>query len=124
MFQMMLESPQFETIDFSSIRYFISGGAPCPVPLIEAYQRRGVVFTQGYGLTEVGPNCFKLGLEDAVRKAGSIGFPSFHSEARIVDDNGWDVPLGEIGELILRGQHVCSGYWQNSEATAAAISNG
>ena len=121
MFQMMLESPRFATTDFSSVRYFISGGAPCPVPLIEAYQRRGVSFVQGYGLTEVGPNCFKLGLEDAMRKAGSIGFPTFHSEARIIDENGRDVARGEIGELILRGGHVCSGYWRNNEATAAAL---
>jgi fatty-acyl-CoA synthase len=124
MLQMMMESPYFETADLSSIRFFISGGAPCPVPLIEAFNRRGLVLTQGYGLTEVGPNCFKLGLEDALRKAGSIGFPSFHSEARIVDDNGRDLPRGEIGELILKGLHVCSGYWQSSEATAAALCNG
>lgn len=124
MFRMMLESPRFETTDFSAIRYFISGGAPCPIPLIEAYQRRGLAFTQGYGLTEVGPNCFKLSLEDSVRKAGSIGFPSFHSEARIVDEKGHDVARGEIGELILRGGHVCSGYWRNSEATAAALCDG
>lgn len=124
MFQMMMEAPRFETTDFSSLRYFISGGAPCPVPLIEAYQRRGVAFTQGYGLTEVGPNCFKLALEDAVRKAGSVGFPSFHSEARIVDEKGRDVERGTVGELILRGGHVCSGYWQNIEATEAALSDG
>lgn len=123
-FQMMLEAPQFEATDLSAMRYFISGGAPCPVPLIEEIQKRGIAFTQGYGLTEVGPNCFRLGLEDAVRKAGSIGFPTFHSEARIVDDKGHDVVRGEIGELLLRGGHVCSGYWRNSEATAAALCNG
>lgn len=124
MFQMMLEAPLFEQTDFSSLRYFISGGAPCPIPLIEAYQKRGVSFTQGYGLTEVGPNCFKLALEDAVRKAGSVGFPSFHSEARIVDEKGADVARGSVGELILRGGHICSGYWQNVEATEAALSCG
>lgn len=124
MFQMMMDSPRFQEIDFSSMRFLISGGAPCPVPLIEAYQRRGVAFTQGFGLTEVGPNCFRLGLEDAVSKAGSIGFPSFHSEARIVDDEGRAVPRGAVGELLLKGQHVCSGYWRNSEATSAAISGG
>jgi fatty-acyl-CoA synthase len=124
MFQMMLESARFEATDFSSLRYFISGGAPCPVPLIEAYQKKGVTFTQGYGLTEVGPNCFKLSLEDAVHKAGSIGFPTFHSEARIVDEKGRDVQSGEVGELILKGGHVCSGYWRNAEATRAAMSDG
>jgi fatty-acyl-CoA synthase len=124
MFQMMMESPRFDRTSFDSMRFFISGGAPCPVPLIEAYQRRGVAFTQGFGLTEVGPNCFRLGLEDAVRKAGSIGFPSFHSEARIVDEKGRDVPRGAVGELLLKGLHVCSGYWQNSEATSEAFSDG
>jgi len=122
MFQMMMETASFEKTDFSSLRYFISGGAPCPIPLIEAYQKRGVAFTQGYGLTEVGPNCFKLAVEDAVRKAGSVGFPSFHSEARIVDEKGRDVERGQVGELILRGGHICSGYWQNMEATEAALS--
>lgn len=124
MFQMMMESPHFERTDFGSLRLVISGGAPCPLPLIEAYQRRGVCFTQGFGLTEVGPNCFKLELKDATRKAGSIGFPNFHSEARIVDEGGRDVQRGEVGELILHGLHVCSGYWQNAEATAQALRDG
>lgn len=124
MFQMMLESDRFADTDFQSLRYFISGGAPCPKPLIEAYQRFGVQFTQGYGLTEVGPNCFKLALEDSARKAGSIGFPTFHSEARIIDETGSAVARGEVGELILRGGHVCSGYWQNREATNAALCDG
>jgi len=124
MFQLMLESPRFATTDFSSVRYFISGGAPCPVPLIQAYQHRGVSFLQGYGLTEVGPNCFILKQGDAVRKAGSIGFPMFHSAARIVDCEGGDVERGEIGELWLSGGHVCSGYWHNEEATAASLCDG
>jgi len=126
MFQMMLEAPRFATTDFRSVRYFISGGAPCPLPLIEAYQQRGVSFVQGYGLTEVGPNCFKLGLEDAVRKAGSVGLPMLHSAARIVDADGCgnDVAQGEIGELWLRGGHVCSGYWRDEAATEAALCDG
>jgi fatty-acyl-CoA synthase len=124
MFQMMMQSPMFEKTDLSAIRFFVSGGAPCPIPLIEAYQRRGISFLQGFGLTEVGPNCFRLEACDAVRKAGSIGFPNFHTEARIVGENGRDVERGEIGELILRGLHVCSGYWQNSEATASAMVDG
>lgn len=124
MFQMMMQSARFESADLSSVRFFVSGGAPCPIPLIEAYQRRGISFLQGFGLTEVGPNCFRLAAEDAVRKAGSIGFPNFHTEARIVGENGRDVERGEIGELLLRGLHVCSGYWQNSQATAAALTDG
>ena len=124
MFQMLLEAPNFDRTDFTAVRFFISGGAPCPVALIRAYQARGVPFRQGYGLTEVGPNCFTLQPEDAIRKAGSVGFPNMHVDARIVDDRGHDQPPGAVGELILRGPTVFSGYWNNPEATAAAMHGG
>ncbi len=122
MFQMMLDAPGFADTDLSSVRFFISGGAPCPVPLIWEFQRRGVVFKQGYGLTEVGPNCFVLHERDAVRKAGAVGFPVLHLETRLVDSQGREVPRGEVGELQLRGPTVCAGYWNNPEATAKALS--
>lgn len=124
MYQMMLESPAFAPTDLSSIRFFITGGAPCPVSLIEAYDRRGLTFKQGYGLTEAGPNCFTLDARDAVRKAGSVGFPNFHLDVRVVDEAGKDVPAGEVGELLIRGPHVIKGYWKNPQATADAIRDG
>jgi len=80
------------------------------------------VLRQGYGLTEVGPNCFVLHERDAVRKAGSVGFPVLHIDTRIVDREGQEVARGEVGELQLRGPTVCAGYWQNPAATAEAIS--
>ncbi len=124
MFQMMLESPNLAAADLSPVRFFISGGAPCPVPLIEAFQARGVVFKQGYGLTEVGPNCFVLHEGDAVRKAGSVGFPTLHLDTRVVDADGREVAPDQVGELQLRGPTVCAGYWRNEEASAAALREG
>jgi fatty-acyl-CoA synthase len=124
MFHMLLETPGFAKTDFSSVRFFISGGAPCPVPLIKAYQTYGIPFRQGYGLTEVSVNCFTLNPEDAIRKAGSVGRPIFHLDARVVDEDGMDLPLGTIGELWLRGPTVCAGYWNNPTATAATITDG
>ena len=97
------------------------GGAPLPLYIIEAYQRRGVVFKQGYGLTEVGVNCFAMTTEDSARKKGSIGKPLMFTEARLVLEDGRQAPVGEVGELWLRGPHVCDGYWNNVEATAAAL---
>lgn len=119
MFQMMLDHPQFATTDFSAIRFFISGGAPCPIPLIRAYQQRGLVFKQGYGLTEIGPNCFTLHERDAVRKVGSVGFPNFFVRARVVDDSGADLPADLVGELWLSSPATCGGYWRNPEASKA-----
>jgi fatty-acyl-CoA synthase len=120
----LAERPVFREADLSSLRFALCGGAPCPVELIRAYARKGVVFRQGYGLTEVGPNCFSLRPEDAVRKAGSIGFPIFHCEARIVDETDRDVARGGVGELLLRGPHVMAGYWRDPEATGKAVRRG
>jgi fatty-acyl-CoA synthase len=122
LFQVWMNSPQFESADFSHVRFFISGGAPCPPSLIQAWsEKKGVVMRQGYGLTEVGVNCFSMTDEDALRKLGSVGKPIFHSEMRLVDADCNDVPLGETGELIIKGEHVCVGYWNNEEATQEAL---
>jgi len=102
----------------------VVGGEPMPLPLIKAWHEKGVPVRQGYGLTEFGPNVFSLNEEDAVRKIGSIGFPNFYIDARVVDDEGRDVPTGARGELILRGPVCMKGYWNNPEATAAAIKDG
>lgn len=119
--KLLMEAPEFAGADLSSVRWLISGGAPLPLYIIQAYQRRGVVFKQGYGLTEVGVNCFAMSVEDSVRKAGTIGRPMMFTRAKLVDEEGREVPAGEIGELLLRGPHVCQGYWNDLEATSAAL---
>ncbi len=120
-FQMLADAPEFSTLDLRHVRWFISGGAPLPVHLVTVYQARGVVLKQGYGLTEVGVNCFAMSVEDAVRKAGSVGRPLMFTEARLADENGAEVGEGGVGELLLRGPHVCRGYWNNPAATSEAI---
>ena len=125
LFQMWLNSPGFADADFSRVRYFVSGGAPCPQSLIQTWlATKGGVFRQGYGLTEVGVNCFTMTDEESVRKIGSVGHPIFHSRMRIVDGEGRDVPRGQTGELAIWGPHVCAGYWRNPEATASALRDG
>ena len=121
LFQMWMKSPAFARADFSHVRYFVSGGAPCPVSLIKAWREaKGGYLHQGYGLTEVGVNCFTMTNEESIRKMGSVGKPIFHSRMRIVDEDGRDVAQGQTGELIIYGPHVCSGYWRNHEATREA----
>jgi fatty-acyl-CoA synthase len=120
-YKLLMEAPEFKTVDLSHVRWLISGGAPLPLYIIEAYQARGVVFRQGYGLTEVGVNCFAMTDEDAARKKGSIGKPLMFTQAKLVDQDGCEVGVDEVGELLLRGPHVCLGYWNNPEATAAAL---
>ena len=120
MFQMLLESPRFAETDFSSIRFLVSGGAPLPKRLIEAYQtRKGIRLWEGFGLTEVGPNNFM-----ANGKPGTVGNPMPHVDVRVADPQGKEVPPGQDGELLLRGDHICGGYWKKPEATAESIRGG
>ena len=120
-FKLLAEAPEFVTADVSSLRWCISGGAPLPTHLIDVYRARGVTLKQGYGLTEVGVNCFAMSEADAFVKAGSIGRPLMFTEATLVDEGGREVAVGEVGELRLRGPHVSRGYWNNPTATAAAL---
>lgn len=124
MLQMMTDSPNFEHTDLSSLRYAIVGGAPMPLPLIEIWHKRGVPIRQGYGLTEVGPNCFSLNQDAATRKQGSIGFPNFYLDARIVSEDGVEKGIDQPGELCLRSPVVTPGYWRKPAETAAAITDG
>ena len=124
MMDRMLQSEAFAAASLRSVRYAIVGGEPMPVDLIRAWQEKGVPIRQGYGLTEFGPNVFSLNEEDAIRKIGSIGFPNFYVDTRIVDDEGRDLPPGEVGELLLRGPVCTPGYWNNPEATTATIRDG
>lgn len=130
-YRMLLDAPECGKFDpnhadlnhanLSHVRWFISGGAPLPTDLVEAYRNRGVVLKQGYGLTEVGVNCFSMSSEEAIGKIGSIGKPMMFTEARIIDSEGQPVSSGQPGELCLRGPHVCKGYWQDPVATAASL---
>jgi fatty-acyl-CoA synthase len=124
MFQMLLEKPGFNECDFSSIRFFISGGAACSISMIESYQKRNLVFKQGFGLTEVGPNCFLLDEEFAVSKAGSIGKAMPHSKVRLLTKDGRDADVNEAGELLLAGPHVCLGYYKNAAAFKDTFKDG
>lgn len=125
LFQLWLNSPALAGLSRSRVRFFISGGAPCSPALIEVWtQQTGIPLRQGYGLTEVGVNCFSMTNAEALPKAGSVGKPIFHSRMRLVDGQGRDVQPGETGELLISGLHVCSGYWNDPVATSAALREG
>jgi fatty-acyl-CoA synthase len=125
MFISMMESMAFSSVNMSSIKFFISGGAPCPPYIIETFSRKGVIFRQGFGLTEVGPNCFTLPCEDAVRKIGSVGFPMKASVAKLIADDGAEISAdGVVGELVLSGDHVCMGYYGREEEYKKTCSGG
>ena len=118
--KLLMEDPAFPSVKLDAVRWFISGGAPLPQFIIEAYRQRGVVMKQGYGMTEVGVNCFTMTTEEATKKAGSIGRPLMFTEVRLVGDDLVDVEDESIGEMWIRGAHVSRGYWNQAAATEAA----
>jgi fatty-acyl-CoA synthase len=124
MFLLMSQVPEFQTTDLSCVDHFLVGGSPCPRPLIETYLARGVSFNQGYGMTETATAVTALRTSDALRKVGSCGKPVFHTDVRIVDLDGNDLPQGEMGEVLIRGPNVIREYWRRPEETARSIVDG
>ncbi|MCM2278180.1 MAG: long-chain fatty acid--CoA ligase [Oligoflexia bacterium] len=125
MMDMMYRTPLFTKASLKTVRYAIVGGEPMPVDLIRTWEAKGIPIRQGYGLTEFGPSVFSLNEEDSIRKIGSIGFPNFYIDVKIVDNDGRELSgADEIGELLLRGPACMAGYWNRPEATAATIQDG
>ena len=124
MFIAMQEHPSWLDADFSRLRILISGGAPCPTPVFERFWGRGVPFKTGYGMTESGPNTFWLPDEEIHDKPGAVGYPLFHVEVKIVRPDGDECAPDEVGELLIRGEQVCAGYWNRPEESARAFEGG
>ena len=123
MYQMLLDAG-LDGYDTRTLTTILCGGAPLPDPLLDAWLGRGFAFRQGFGMTEVGPNCFSLPAWKVGQKRGSVGQPVLHAAARIVDDNGAVLPVGAVGELCLGGPHVSLGYFEDEAATAEALRDG
>jgi fatty-acyl-CoA synthase len=122
MFHMMANTKQFKSTKFESVRIFISGGAPCPVAIMENYWAKNKLFKMGYGLTEVGPNNFYLPEDKIKEKPTSVGLPVVHCDMKIIDTKtNKIVKQGEVGELLLRGPHIFSDYWDEPEETKKTI---
>jgi long-chain acyl-CoA synthetase len=112
------------TADTSSLRTCISGGSALPVEVLHAFEKKfDATILEGYGLSETSPVA-SFNQPDRERKAGSIGLPVPGMELRLVDDAGADVPVGEVGEIAIRGEGLMAGYFGREEATAESIPDG
>ena len=117
LFAGLLNTPGFADLDFSGLRLTIGGGMAVQEAISRKWQEvTGHIIVQAYGLTETSPAAISnpLYLEQFT---GSIGLPISSTEAQIVDDDGNEITLGEIGEICIRGPQVMEGYWQNPEET-------
>jgi acyl-CoA synthetase (AMP-forming)/AMP-acid ligase II len=133
MIYQLMESPDKSQYDLSSLQSIIYGGSPVVVPrLEEAIKLFGRKFIQLYGQAEA-PMCISVlskedhileGPAEVVRRLGSAGKPCLNVEVRIVDENGMDVSPEVVGEVIIRGDHIMKGYWQQPSETADVLRDG
>jgi len=121
MLRSLVDHAGFGAANLSSLRWILCGGAPVPPDLIETFGRRGIPVQQTYGATETAGPATLVDLAHVAEKAGSAGLPYFHTELRIVNAQGAELPAGEIGEVQVRAPHVFAGYWRNEEASRAAF---
>ncbi len=120
-YQMMAEHPAWDATDISSLRNLTCGGSAVPLRILEAYEERGLSFTMGYGMTETSPGATTLPARYSKEKMGSAGLPQFHTEVRVADFDGTELPPNEIGEVQIQGPNVISGYWQRPEANKSSF---
>ncbi len=124
MYIYLLNHPDRKQYDLLSLRVCISGGAANPVEVLSAWKKEfGVTILEGYGLSETSPTA-SFNVLFKPTKAGTVGLPVYGVEMRVVDANDQEVPVGEVGEIVIRGHNVMKGYYKQPEATAEAIRNG
>ncbi|TFD59718.1 long-chain-fatty-acid--CoA ligase [Cryobacterium sp. Hh7] len=117
-YQLLCEHPDWETTDISSLQKLTCGGSAVPVRVLEAYEKRGLSFSGGYGMTETAPGATSLAPAKSREKAGSAGLPHFFTDVRIVDETGSEVAPGQVGEIQISGPNVIREYWNRAEASA------
>ncbi|MFN5509872.1 MAG: AMP-binding protein [Burkholderiales bacterium] len=130
MIYVLLDHPAIDTADTSSLKTIIYGASPmAPARLIEGMRRFGPVFMQLYGQSEA-PNCVTTLRRDEhdpqrhPERLASCGMPSAGVQVALLDEDGQEVPVGEVGEICARGPLVMAGYWNKPEETAKALRHG
>src|SRR5712691_3176321 len=123
MLQLLCDHPAFAGTDLSSLRYVIYGGSMVTERVAVAWQRRGVVLLQGYGMTEASPGVHLASPDGAAKRPTSIGSPHFFTDVAFspLGDGDHD---GQSGELLVRGLNVFRGYWNRPQETARALADG
>ena len=120
LFAALMDTPSFSKIDFSYLRVCVGGGmAVQPAIAKEWKQKTGTTILQGYGLTETSPVAIVCRVDSEF--TGTIGLPVPSTEVMIAGDDGNPLPIGEIGEICIRGPQVMEGYWQRPAETAETM---
>jgi len=121
LFNALLNHPDFAKLDFSHLKLALGGGMAVQKAVAERWKQvTGTALIEGYGLTETAPSATANPL-NSTEYTGSIGVPMSSTEVELRDDNDRSVPLGQPGEICIRGPQVMKGYWQRPDETAKVL---
>ncbi|MGC4830792.1 acyl-CoA synthetase [Micromonospora arida] len=120
-YQLLADHPAWASTDLSTLTKLTCGGSAVPARILNAYEARGLSFSQGYGMTEAAPGATALPPTMTRVKQGSVGLPHFFTDVRITDAAGAVLPAGAVGEIEVAGPNVFPGYHELPEATAEAF---
>jgi fatty-acyl-CoA synthase len=122
----LAQHPDFATRDLSGLRKAFYGASIMPVPVLERLRAHlpGLAFYNCFGQSEIGPLATVLGPDEHEGRMDSCGRPVLFVEARVVDEDGKEVPDGTAGEVVYRSPQLCDGYWDKPQETEAAFRDG
>ncbi len=123
-YQELLRQPGFYDADLTHVRHLGCGGAPAPAVLQDAWAARGTPLRNGFGMTETGPTVFVSQAGDPADARRTVGRPCLHVRAKVVDETGAECPADTPGRLLVKGPGITPGYWNNDNATTAALVDG
>ncbi|MBT0587461.1 long-chain-fatty-acid--CoA ligase FadD [Alteromonas oceanisediminis] len=124
LFNGLLNTPEFKELDFSQFKFGLGGGMAVQRPVAEKWQEvTGTVLLEGYGLTECSP-VVTVNPPSLEAYKGSIGMPVPSTDIKLMDDDGNEVGVGEVGEMWVKGPQVMAGYLNRAEATAEILQDG
>jgi len=127
-YSVLINHPMISKFDLSSVKYCVSGGSPLPPAIQKKFiELTGGVLVEGYGLTEASPVTHTNPLDPTMKavRIGSIGLTWPDTEAKIIDESsGVELPIGMVGELVVKGPQVMKGYWKMPTETATVLRDG
>jgi len=122
-YQLLADHPDWHSTDLSTLATLTCGGSAVPTRILNAYEERGLHFSQGYGMTETSPGATSLAAGMTRSKQGSVGLPHFFTDVRIAAEDGSPAASGTVGEIQIVGPNVFPGYLNLPESTAEAFTD-
>ncbi|RKQ35754.1 long-chain-fatty-acid--CoA ligase [Oceanobacillus halophilus] len=124
MYNAFVNHKNVEEYGLNSLKFCSSGSAPLPIEVIRKFEKlTDAVIGEGFGLSEASPSTHR-NPPSGTRKVGSVGIPFPNTDCKVVDDEDMELPIGTVGELIIKGPQIMKGYWNNEEETKYALRNG